>query len=58
MTPATHDTPMDDYAANHQHPANRVLHGVGIPVIAGYGIAALLRPHQSLRFPRRPSVTL
>ena len=39
-----HDTVADLYAANHQHPANRALHAVGIPVIACCSIAALLGP--------------
>lgn len=32
------------YAANHQHPVNRALHALGIPVIACCSIAALLGP--------------
>ena len=44
MTEVTQPTPTNGYAANHQHPANRVLHAVGIPVIAGCAIAAVLGP--------------
>lgn len=44
MTERTQSTAADTYAASHQHPANRALHAVGIPVIACCGIAAFLGP--------------
>lgn len=44
MTTAMEPTGGELYEANHQHPANRALHAVGIPMIAGGGIAILLGP--------------
>lgn len=44
MTATTQVSPVDAYDRNHQHPANRALHAIGIPVIATCGLAALLGP--------------
>lgn len=38
-TPAAYE-----YAGSHEHPVNRVLHAIGIPIIACGGIAAILGP--------------
>ena len=45
MTGVTQHAPADHYAANHQHPANRVLHAIGTPIIAGCVITAILGPN-------------
>ena len=55
MTPETHKTGTDTYAETHRHPMNRVLHAVGIPVIASCAIAAIVGP-TVLRVPRRTAV--
>ena len=44
MTNAIKPTGAELYEANHQHPANRVLHAVGIPLVACCGLATLLGP--------------
>ena len=44
MTNAMGATDVERYEANHQHPANRTLHAVGIPLIACGGIGILLGP--------------
>lgn len=44
MTTAISRSPVEAYESSHQHPANRALHAIGIPVIACGGIAALFGP--------------
>lgn len=52
MTASTQVSPVEAYDRNHQHPANRVLHAIGIPVIAACGLAALVGPNV-VGIPRR-----
>ena len=47
-------SPVEAYESSHQHPANRALHAVGIPVIAFGVIAALVGP--GVGVPRRTAV--
>lgn len=44
MTNETRPSPADMYAASHQHPVNRALHAIGIPVIAYSIFAAVVGP--------------
>jgi len=44
MTAKLEQTPADVYAASHRHPVNRILHAVGIPVMACCGAAAVPGP--------------
>ena len=40
----TSQRPADTYKGSHEHPVNRVLHAIGIPIIACGAIAAILGP--------------
>ena len=55
MTREVHLTNTDGYTESHQHPLNRVLHAVGIPMIAGCAVATILGPGVS-RLPRRTAL--
>ena len=54
MTTAISRSPAEAYESSHQHPANRALHAVGIPVIAFGVIAALVGRRMGV--PRRTAV--
>lgn len=56
MSDNTQHSSADLYAANHQHPANRALHAIGIPMIACCSIAALLGP-RAVGMSRRTAVS-
>lgn len=45
----------DRYDANHQHPANRALHAIGIPLIT-YGVVAALLGREVVGTSRRAAV--
>lgn len=55
MTGEAHTTNTDGYASSHQHPLNRVLHAVGIPIIVGCAVAVIVGPDVS-RLPRRTAL--
>lgn len=55
MSDNTQLSSADLYAANHQHPANRALHAIGIPMIACCSISALLG-QRVVGVPRRTAV--
>lgn len=44
MTDSRRHSSADLYAANHQHPMNRVLHAIGIPLIACSALATIFGP--------------
>ena len=46
--------PMNLYEETHRHPVNRVLHAVGIPLLAGSGIAAVLGDRGFSVYPGEP----
>jgi hypothetical protein len=50
-----HGPSAESYETSHQHPANRVLHAIGIPLIAGCSLAALLGPSVAV-VPRRSAL--
>ena len=55
MTEEARTTNTDRYASSHQHPLNRALHAVGIPIIAGCAVAAIVGPNMT-RLPRRTAL--